>query len=185
MNNLDLRVQKTLNNIHGSFFDLLKDKALKKITIKELSEISKINKGTFYLHYRDIYDLYEFVINQFLEETIEKLNFSFLFNNESIKFLHNFHEVTIETMDKMLIIYQEEYKEFIEDAFMKKLMKKSFESQKMELNDLNVMKIEIIFKNILYLLPKADSYGQEELFIVLSQLIDLIVLQIKETDVKS
>lgn len=183
MNNQDLRVQKTLNSIHVNFFKLLEKKALKKITIKELSELSKINKGTFYLHYKDIYDLYEFVVNQFLEDTIERLNFNFLFNHKSIKFLYDFHEETKKTMNKMKILYQEEYKEFVEDAFLIKLTKKCFETQEIVHNELNSMKIEIIFKNILYLLPKTDAYGQEKLFSVLSQLIDLIVLQIKETDV--
>ena len=180
----DLRVQKTLKNIQSSFFELLEEKPLKKITIKELSEVSKINKGTFYLHYRDIYDLYESVVNQFLDETIDELNIDFLFNDESINFLHSFHEITLDNMHKMLILRQEEYNEFIEELFIKKLMETSFKSQNIKFNETNRMKIEIIYKNILYLLPKADSYGQEKLIIVLSQLIDLIILQIQSTDVE-
>lgn len=184
MSNVDLRVKKTLKNIQDNFFDLLEEKPLKKITIKELAESSNINKGTFYLHYRDIYDLYEFIVDQFLEETIDKLNFDYLFNGEALNFLYDFVEVTKINRNKMRVLHQEEYTDFIEETFIKKLTETSFKSQGIELNETNLIKVEIIFKNILYLLPKADSFGQEKLFNVLSQLIDLIVLQIQDTEIK-
>lgn len=38
------------------FAKLISNKDIKDITIKELCEEADINKSTFYLHYRDIYD---------------------------------------------------------------------------------------------------------------------------------
>ncbi len=54
---MDLRVKKTKNSIVGAFLELRAQKPLEKITVKELAEKAMINKATFYLHYKDIYDL--------------------------------------------------------------------------------------------------------------------------------
>lgn len=54
---MDLRVKRTKKNICDAFLQLRKEKEPEKITIKELADKACINKATFYLHYRDIYDL--------------------------------------------------------------------------------------------------------------------------------
>lgn len=56
---MDLRVKKTKNSIVSAFLELRAQKPLEKITVKELAEAAMINKATFYLHYKDIYDLSE------------------------------------------------------------------------------------------------------------------------------
>ncbi|MDE6626302.1 MAG: TetR/AcrR family transcriptional regulator [Lachnospiraceae bacterium] len=53
----DRRVRKTKKAIQDAFCEMSKDKKLNEITIKELCARADINKSTFYLHYRDIYDL--------------------------------------------------------------------------------------------------------------------------------
>ena len=54
---MDLRVQKTQKNIFEAFTLLRSRKPLEKISVKELTDTAKISKQTFYLHYKDIYDL--------------------------------------------------------------------------------------------------------------------------------
>ena len=56
---MDLREKKTKRNIYNAFLQLRSKKALERITVKELCELAEISKATFYLHYRDIYDLSE------------------------------------------------------------------------------------------------------------------------------
>jgi len=53
----DRRVRKTRKAIRDVFCELTKEKKLNEITIKELCALADINKSTFYLHYKDIYDL--------------------------------------------------------------------------------------------------------------------------------
>jgi len=71
---MDLRVKKTLINIEKAFYTIRKRKSLEKITVKELSETAMINKATFYLHYKDIFDLseklQENLINQIISESL-------------------------------------------------------------------------------------------------------------------
>ncbi|MGN0154952.1 MAG: TetR/AcrR family transcriptional regulator [Lachnospiraceae bacterium] len=53
----DRRVRKTKKAIQDVFCEMTKEKKLNEITVKELCAKADINKSTFYLHYRDIYDL--------------------------------------------------------------------------------------------------------------------------------
>lgn len=64
---MDLRVQRTRKNIINAFLKLRSKKALEKISVKELAELAQINKATFYLHYKDIYDLSEILENELIE----------------------------------------------------------------------------------------------------------------------
>lgn len=66
---MDIRVKKTRSSIINAFLKLRSGKALEKITIKELAEEAQINKATFYLHYKDIYDLSDSIENE-IEENI-------------------------------------------------------------------------------------------------------------------
>ena len=54
---MDLRIEKTERGIKNAFIELRSRKPLEKITVKELCESARINKSTFYAHYKDIYDL--------------------------------------------------------------------------------------------------------------------------------
>ena len=69
----DLRVTKTRRLIKAAFLELVQTKPVQKITVTELAKQAEISKGTFYLHYLDIYDLY----NQMVEETVAKIAGSF------------------------------------------------------------------------------------------------------------
>ncbi len=66
---MDLREKKTKRSIKNAFLQLRRKKALERITVTELSALAEISKATFYLHYKDIYDLSE----QMQEEVIQKI----------------------------------------------------------------------------------------------------------------
>ena len=58
---MDLRTQKTKKALRNAFLQLRAKKDLERITIKELTELAEVSKATFYLHYRDIYDLSDYL----------------------------------------------------------------------------------------------------------------------------
>lgn len=70
---MDLRVQRTKRNIINAFLELRAARPIEKITVKELSERAFINKATFYIHYRDIYDLSEQLENEAIETILNDL----------------------------------------------------------------------------------------------------------------
>lgn len=59
MHNPSHRVQTTKKLIREALLTLLNEKPLRSITVKELCEFAHLNRGTFYAHYRDVYDLME------------------------------------------------------------------------------------------------------------------------------
>lgn len=68
--NKDRRVRKTKKAITHALAELLQEKPLNSISVREISDVADINRGTFYLHYRDVYDMVE----QLQNETFEKFN---------------------------------------------------------------------------------------------------------------
>jgi AcrR family transcriptional regulator len=87
----DRRIKKTEKAVQAAFAKLLSEKSVEEITVKKLCETADINKSTFYLHYRDIYDcadrLRDTIVEDFcdvitpyrFEELIE--NFSTVLND--------------------------------------------------------------------------------------------------------
>ena len=59
MHNPEHRVQTTKKLLRDALLTLLNEKPLRSITVKELCARAKLNRGTFYAHYRDVYDLME------------------------------------------------------------------------------------------------------------------------------
>ena len=70
---MDLRQRKTRKAIKKAFLKLHEKKPVEKITVKELSGIAHISKATFYLHYRDIYDLAEQLQKEVIEEIYQSI----------------------------------------------------------------------------------------------------------------
>ena len=66
--NVDRRVRKTKNILRQTLTKLLLTKDIKDITVKELTGMADVNRGTFYLHYKDIYDMYEQIQKEIFEE---------------------------------------------------------------------------------------------------------------------
>jgi AcrR family transcriptional regulator len=54
---LDRKTRYTRMVLQDSLIELMKEKPISKITIKELCEKADINRSTFYAHYTDLYDL--------------------------------------------------------------------------------------------------------------------------------
>jgi AcrR family transcriptional regulator len=48
--NMDRRVRKTRTMLRLCLARLLKEKKIQEISVKEISEMADINRGTFYLH---------------------------------------------------------------------------------------------------------------------------------------
>lgn len=53
----------TKKEIISTFFQLLEQKPLSKITVKNIVEACGINRNTFYYYYKDIYDLVDDIFN--------------------------------------------------------------------------------------------------------------------------
>lgn len=59
--------RKTKQLIQQSFIQLLAEKPFDSITVGDISKVASINRGTFYLHYLDKYDLLDKIEQQLFE----------------------------------------------------------------------------------------------------------------------
>ncbi|AKP03864.1 TetR/AcrR family transcriptional regulator [Companilactobacillus pabuli] len=126
---MDRRTKKTQNAIKQAFLELLQQKPINKITISEITDKVDIGRGTFYIHYTDIFDLQ----NKIIAETISDLENIFDLNYPD-SHEEDFHEIAIRLINyisKHKMIFKILYKNgdenklafLIKKIFTKKIMK--------------------------------------------------------------
>ena len=64
----------TKQNIKNVFWDIFKEKPIERITVKEICQISGYNRSTFYVYFKDVYDVLNTIENDLLEELHNILN---------------------------------------------------------------------------------------------------------------
>ncbi len=69
---IDRRIIRTRILIREALVKLIEEKGFDAISVKEITTLANINRGTFYLHYKDKYDLLEQIITEIVLE-IEKI----------------------------------------------------------------------------------------------------------------
>ena len=71
MENIDTRVQYTKAVLKKALLAILTEKPVNRVTVKEVCDKAKINRGTFYLHYSSPYDLLKEIENDFITDHLE------------------------------------------------------------------------------------------------------------------
>ena len=64
----DRRVRKTKRALRDGLAELLTEKCIQKISVRELTDKVDIHRSTFYVNYTDIYDLYNQIENSMIQE---------------------------------------------------------------------------------------------------------------------
>lgn len=89
MKKKDRRSIYTENVIKDVVIQLLNEKPINKITVTEVCKIADINRGTFYLHYKDCLDVLEKLQDEYSDSVLELLEKNkHLSHLESIFTLH-------------------------------------------------------------------------------------------------
>ena len=94
----DRRVRRTKKMLTQALTQLLQEKQINEITVKELTDLADMNRGTFYLYYKDIFDMLEKIEDGLFEAL------------EEIVFLHEHDDVSQQTKPILLDLFR-----FIED----------------------------------------------------------------------
>ncbi len=94
----DRRVRRTKKLLTQALTQLLQEKQISEITVRELTELADMNRGTFYLYYRDMFDMLE----KIEDGMFEALN--------QIISLHEHDDVSQQTRPILLDLFR-----FIED----------------------------------------------------------------------
>ncbi len=68
--------EQTKANLRDAFWQLYTQKPLDKISVREITDLAGYNRGTFYLYYRDVYDIFSQIEDELLEKIQTALNAS-------------------------------------------------------------------------------------------------------------
>lgn len=88
----DRRTRYSKMVIRDTLFELMREKPINKITVKELCEKADVNRSTFYAYYADIYDLNRHIIKELFIHQRE-------FINKSIEILSSTPDITKLTLE--------------------------------------------------------------------------------------
>jgi len=105
--------QITKRALETSLKNLLLQKPLNKITISDIANDCGINRMTFYYHFKDIYDLIEWICN---EETARAINGKKTYETWQQGFLQTF-QMVLDNKPFISNVYHSISKEKIEDYF--------------------------------------------------------------------
>ena len=61
-------VRNTKKKLRDGLLHLMQEKPVNEITVKELTELADINRGTFYTHYSDVYDMLRTLEDEFFAD---------------------------------------------------------------------------------------------------------------------
>lgn len=97
--------------IRKAFLDLLEEKPFDKITITDIVSKADINRGTFYLHYKDVNEVLEHIALSIVDELVsqlEKLDFAQIILEPEIAFrvISDFLKKDLEYYKKLLSLDQ-------------------------------------------------------------------------------
>ena len=73
--NQNRSVRNTKKRLKEALLSLLQDKPINEISVTELSELADVNRGTFYFHYADVYDMLYKTEDEFFREFEKILDF--------------------------------------------------------------------------------------------------------------
>ena len=62
----DRRIRRTKKLLKQALAQLMDEKEFKDITVRDITERADLNRGTFYLHYTDTYDILNKIENEIL-----------------------------------------------------------------------------------------------------------------------
>ena len=67
-------VRRTKKLLTNHLIGLLKQKPINQISVKELTDLCDLNRGTFYLYYKDIYDMIEKLEQKIIDDLNQTLS---------------------------------------------------------------------------------------------------------------
>ncbi len=149
MNKQDLRVVKTRNNIKKIFMEMLKESPIDKISVTALAERARINKGTFYLHYHDIYELYNEMRDEFLQEMINSMDYCPLLFTDPEHFMKKFSDTSKHYSEWGQLLWPNNDMYLFQPSLNDRIIQKIYDTCPINNSPFNDMALDIIINSVL------------------------------------
>ncbi|URZ07865.1 TetR/AcrR family transcriptional regulator [Clostridium felsineum] len=170
--------EQTLTNLVNSFVSIYEKKDINKITIKEITDKAGYNRGTFYMYFKDVYDILQHIENDLFttfDNLMESLNTETLSNEEILKYAIDIFNKNGEQCSLLLsprgdpnftILYKEKLKKYLSH----KIKKNNSFSEKYSDFILEFFIAGII--NCIFLWHQSHPFPVHDLLFLLNELIE-------------
>lgn len=111
ISNQDKRIIKTRKAIRVAFAELLSEKDINEITIKDISDRAIINRKTFYSHYSGIHELIDEIQNEIVEMLVKAMDGESFINitENPYHLFHKLNAVITDYLDKYGFIFYNDH----------------------------------------------------------------------------
>ncbi|MCD7950469.1 MAG: TetR family transcriptional regulator C-terminal domain-containing protein [Erysipelotrichaceae bacterium] len=139
-------VRKTKKLLKDNLITLIKEKPITQIGVKELTDLCDLNRGTFYIHYNDIYDMVETIENDMLTDLDDILSQTEL--HEPLDILDPLFQYIYEQGEMPFVLISEHGDISFLNKLLKLFKKYCFEAWKKYFNIEDDMLYDIYFRYV-------------------------------------
>lgn len=145
-----------------AFETALRERPLDKVSVTALSAEAEINKATFYLHYRDVYDLASAYVRLQAEQAVEEIDYAEAFFNDPSLFASRLIDDFERRKDDMKVLGDNWLMHLFMDEFATRLGERLDAVQPPPDDLFPHIMLMFILSGILGLLPRyVDTQGAE------------------------
>ena len=65
---VDRRINRTRRQLRHALAQLMQDRRIQDIAVRELTDLCDLNRGTFYIHYKDVFDMVDNIEGELIAE---------------------------------------------------------------------------------------------------------------------
>ena len=178
---MDLRVKRTKTSIVNAFLELCAKKPPERITVKELADLAEINKATFYLHYKDIYDLLETLENDLFERVFDSIEHPNSVLSEPKLFIRELVEGFIANKARIDIIFGKNRRNVLADKIESEVRTFIFEKypQYKSSPELNVL-LTYVIRGGYFAYAENSEYSTDMVISVIGDLAEGAIARLKK-----
>ncbi len=122
--NLSAAAKITRQNLSDAFWQLYLKKKIEKITVKEICELAGYNRSTFYVYYKDVYDILDEIENRIItaQEFKEIILEQLLRESDKKETLKNMLQLFEHNINYLPILLSEKGDPLFRQKLLKKLL---------------------------------------------------------------
>ena len=169
---MDIRVKKTKRAIQNAFIELLREKPVEKITVKEIAERAEINKTTFYAHYETLDTLTDQMEQQTVQMVTEQMTGAQQLLEQPDAFVREMFASLLKATDYLGVVpasAMNRFTQHLRDAIMEQIKRENIEPSQYE----NIGAILIFVMNGLSGLLNTDrKLAQKQLDVIAALVAD-------------
>ena len=169
---MDIRVKKTRRAIQKAFIELLREKPVEKITVKEIAERAEINKTTFYAHYETLDALTDQMEQQTVQMVTEQMTGAQQLLEQPDVFVREMFASLLQATDYLGVVptsAMNRFTQHLRDAILEKIKGENIEPSQYE----NIGAILIFVMNGLFGLLNTDrKLAQKQLDVIAALVAD-------------